>query len=60
LDSAAPEKRELTKYERLISGQKLQEFGKGNLKKISGSKVIPKSMPLSTIALIVLRVLFMG
>lgn len=58
LDSAVPEKQELTKYQRQIWVQKIQEFRKINLKKILASKVNPKSMTLSTIIVIVLTVLF--
>jgi len=58
LDSAVPEKQELTKYQRHIWVQKIQEFRKINLKKILASKVNSKSMTLSTIIVIVLTVLF--
>ena len=58
LNSAAPEKQELTKHERHIWVRKIQEFGKANLKKILASKITSKSMILPTIGLIVLTVLF--
>ena len=58
LDNAVPEKQELTKYQRHIWAQKIQEFRKINLKKILASKVSSKSMALPTITVIVLTVLF--
>ena len=58
LDNAVYEKQELTKYEKYIWVQKIQEFGKTNLKKTLVSKVTSKSMIFPTITLIVLTVLF--
>ena len=58
VDSAVHEKQGLTKHEKHIWMQKIQKFGKTNLKKILVSKVTSKSMILPTIILIVLTVLF--
>ena len=58
VDSAVHEKQGLTKHEKYIWLQKIQKFGKTNLKKILVSKVTSKSMILPTIILIVLTVLF--
>lgn len=58
VDSAVHEKQGLTKHEKYIWMQKIQKFGKANLKKILVSKVTSKSMILPTIILIALTVLF--
>ncbi|MDE0465923.1 MAG: hypothetical protein OYL97_02605 [Candidatus Poribacteria bacterium] len=58
VDSAVHEKQGLTKHEKYIWMQKIQKFGKTNLKKILVSKVTSKSMILPTIILIALTVLF--